>query len=249
MTFLRKLIWRLAINKIHKISCPTIATYNSLSKFKFLQKKLVLLRDPVLNINDISQKLSNFYHPDLRNLKKMIENKKLFLSVGRFTRQKNFIFYLNCINELIKKHKNLFFLFIGEGEQKKKFELLVRELKLNNFVYIINYSNNIPSFMRISDALVLTSLWEDPGFVIIEAGYNNCSVISSNCPNGPSEIVGDEGGYLFNSNSKISLLKKFDEFLNDDISKKKNKMINLKKNTKNFTCFRHAKNLINMFNL
>ena len=244
MTSLRKLIWRLAINKIHKISCPTLATYNSLSKFKFLKKKLVLLRDPVLNIKDISQKLSNFYHPDLHNLKKIIENKKLFLSVGRFTRQKNFIFYLNCINDIVKKYDDLLFIFIGEGEQKKKFELLVDKLNLGDFVHIINYSNNIPSFMRMSNALVLTSLWEDPGFVIVEAGYNNCLVISSDCPNGPTEIIGNNGGYLFNTNSKISLLKKFDEFMNEDRLKKNNKKINIKKNIKNFTCFRHAKNLI-----
>ena len=40
-------------------------------------------------------------------------------------------------------------------------------------------------------------LWEDPGFVLVEAGYNNCQVISSNCPNGPSEIISnDEDIYL-----------------------------------------------------
>ena len=61
--------------------------------------------------------------------------------------------------------------------------------------------------MNKSEALVLTSLWEDPGFVIVEAGYNNCQVVSSNCPNGPMEIINKDGGYLFKSNSKIDFLK------------------------------------------
>ena len=51
--------------------------------------------------------------------------------------------------------------------------------------------------MSRSEALILTSLWEDPGWVIIESAFNNCSVISSNCPNGPQEIIGNDGGYLF----------------------------------------------------
>ena len=44
MTFLRKIIWRLAIKKIYKITCPTIDTYNDLSKFDFLKEKLIILK-------------------------------------------------------------------------------------------------------------------------------------------------------------------------------------------------------------
>ena len=36
---------------------------------------------------------------------------------------------------------------------------------------------------------VLTSLWEDPGAVMIESAYCNKIVISSNCPNGPEEFL------------------------------------------------------------
>ena len=99
--------------------------------------------------------------------------------------------------------------------------------------------------MKKAQALVLPSLWEDPGFVLVEAGYNNCQVISSNCPNGPSEIIGDDGGYLFESNSKNSLIKTISFFLKDSIENKISKKITLKKRLKNFTSFKHATNLKN----
>ena len=63
--------------------------------------------------------------------------------------------------------------------------------------------------------VVVSSLWEDPGFVLVEAGFNNCQVVSSNCPNGPTEIVGEDGGYLFESNSVNSLIKNFNLFFKD----------------------------------
>ena len=100
-------------------------------------------------------------------------------------------------------------------------------------------------FMKKANALVLPSLWEDPGFVLVEAGYNGCQVISSNCPNGPSEIVGDDGGYLFESNSKNSLVETISMFLKDSEKNKLSKKINLKKRLKKFTSFYHATNLKN----
>ena len=53
----------------------------------------------------------------------------------------------------------------------------------------MGYSNNIFKFMKNAEALILSSLWEDPGFVLIEAAMSNLSIISSDCKNGPSEFL------------------------------------------------------------
>ena len=61
-------------------------------------------------------------------------------------------------------------------------------------------SNNCKCFL-------LCSLWEDPGFVLVEAGISNATVISSNCPNGPVEILENgKNGFLFESNSAKSFI-------------------------------------------
>ena len=43
--------------------------------------------------------------------------------------------------------------------------------------------------MKASDAFILSSLWEEMGFVIVESALANLFIISSNCPNGPSEFL------------------------------------------------------------
>ena len=93
--------------------------------------------------------------------------------------------------------------------------------------------------MKKSKAFILTSLWEDPGFVLVEAGYNNCQVISSNCPNGPKEIISNDGGYLFESNSKESFVNVIKKYVVDSEKNKKLKKTNLKKRIKNFSSFQH----------
>ena len=94
--------------------------------------------------------------------------------------------------------------------------------------------------MRKSKAFVLTSLWEDPGFVLVESGFNNCQVIFSNCPNGPSEIIGDDGGYLFESNSQSSLITttiNSSVKMINGVNRMSKKNYSLKKNKKVFFLF------------
>ena len=244
MTLFRKFLWKLAIKNIYKIFCPTFDTYKNLSKFKFLREKLYVLNDPIININEI-QKLRKKETIIEERLNQIILNKKFFLSVGRFTKQKNYLFYLNCIPEILKLDPELYFIFIGEGEDKKKFLEISDKLNISDRIYIINHTKNVHYFMKKAKALVLTSLWEDPGFVLVEAGYNNCQVLSSNCPNGPIEIIGEDGGYLFESNSKNSLIKTIDFFLKDTAENKISKKITLKKRLRKFTSFHHASVLKN----
>ncbi|MBD1167145.1 glycosyltransferase [Pelagibacterales bacterium SAG-MED09] len=242
MTFLRKFLWKLAIKNVYKITCPTDDTFKDLSKFEFLKDKLCVLSDPILRIKEI-QKMRKKEVKLSEPLSEIIKKKKFFLSIGRFTKQKNFFFYLNCIPEILKLDKDLFFLFIGQGEDKEKFIEISNRLNISDRILIINHTENVHYFMKKAYALVLPSLWEDPGFVLIEAGYNNCQVISSNCPNGPSEIIAEDGGYLFESNVEKSLIDTVHSFLQDTKNNKLSKKIILKKRLKKFTSFHHASKL------
>ena len=244
MNILRKTVWKIASKNIHRITCPTQATYDDLSKYSFLRDKLEILSDPIINVKEIN-KSSSLQVNLPSEIHKIITTKRFLLSIGRFTKQKNFLFYLNCIPEILKLDNELYFLFIGKGEQEKKIKELSKQLNISDRILFINETDNVHYFMKKSQALVLTSLWEDPGFVIVESGYNNCQVISSNCPNGPSEIINNDGGYLFESNSQLSLISTMKKFLEDDKKNKNSKKIILKKRIKKFTSFHHRNKLFN----
>jgi glycosyltransferase involved in cell wall biosynthesis len=239
MTFIRKIIWKFSSQKIYKITCPTEDTYKDLSKFSFLKDKLLVLKDPVINCLETQIiKSKNVILP--RNTEAIINKKDFFLSIGRFTKQKNFIFYLNCIPEILKINKNLYFLFIGSGEDENFFLKNARKLDIIDRIILIKKTDNVHFFMKKSKCFILTSLWEDPGFVLIEAGYNNCQIISSDCPNGPKEIIKDDGGYLFKNNDPKSLVETVRLFLGDSETNKLKKKIKVKKRLKSFTIFQHS---------
>ncbi|MAR99750.1 MAG: hypothetical protein CMH24_00035 [Nitrosomonadales bacterium] len=245
LNFLRYFFWKMFANKIYKVTCPTVGTYNYLLEKKiFDKKKLHVLYDPAILMKDYVKKKSKKI--EVSNF----DNKKIIVGIGRLTKQKNFVLLISAFKEILKKYPNYLLIILGEGEQKLELLKLTKNLNIENKVYLVGHQENVYKYLINADCFILTSLWEDPGFVILEAGLSNTTVISSNCPNGPKEILDQENnGYLFMNNNKNELIKKFDEFKNEDVSRIYKKKKNLKKKLKKFTIYSHFKTLEKIINL
>ena len=242
INIIRYLFWKIYAKKIYKITCPTKKTYDFLIKKGIFDKqKIFILRDPIIDMKEFSlqkRECNNFVSPI---------KQKYLLSIGRLTKQKNFELLINFFYRLSDRYSKFELVIIGEGEDELKLKNLSRKLNIEKKVHFLGYQKNIFKYLKNAECFILTSLWEDPGFVIVEAALSNTPIISSNCPNGPEEII-KKNGYLFQNNNLENLLKQFDEFLNtnkDTIYK--NKLI-LKKRIKKFSMFQHYKKLSEIIN-
>jgi glycosyltransferase involved in cell wall biosynthesis len=245
LNLIRKIFWKLFSKKIYKVTCPTITTYKHLKEMNIFEKnKLFVLRDPVIQLREFLEKKKE----KIKNLK--IEKNNLIIGIGRLTRQKNFLLLVRAFKQILIKYPNYHLILLGEGEEKNLLVKEVQKLKIQNKVSFLGYQKNVYKYLLNSNCFILTSLWEDPGFVLIEAALSNTSIISSNCPNGPNEILSNgQNGFLFQNNNLSDLLNKFDEFKNlteDELNKKK---LFAKKQIKKFTQFAHFKLLKNIINL
>ena len=241
LNIIRMSLWKMCLKKISCITSPTKATLDFIKSLK-LNRDNFLLRDPIIHVNEILQKKKK-----VGEYKDKI--KKNYVAIGRLTKQKNFAFLIKCFEKIINKDNKIKLYILGDGEDKKKLQNLIIRNKLNNNIFIEGYQNNIYKYLKRADAFILSSLWEDPGFVLVEAFYSNTIVISSNCKNGPAEILENgKNGFLFENNSENSFFQKFDEFKNT--SEKDIKIIKLqaKKMSKNYSLFNHYENLIKIIN-
>ena len=235
LNFFRKNFWKITLKKIHFITCPTFATKKDLESSNIIDKKKIhVLYDPIISSKEINKNFSldnNFKHKDY------------YLAVGRLTKQKNFLFLIDVFKDFNSNKKNIL-IIIGEGEQKKEIQSYIKKNNLENSIFVYNFTNEIFSIYRNSKCFVLSSLWEDPGFVLVEACYMNVPIISSNCKNGPQEIMQfGKNGLLFKSNDRNSLFEAFLKFENmpkQEINKLK---YNAKLKSKEFTIFNHFKNI------
>ena len=159
------------------------------------------------------------------------------------TKQKKFLFLCKAVKEIIKKDSNKKFLIAGNGEEKGKILKFIKNNKLENNILLIGYVDNIFSYLNKAKGFILTSLWEDPGFVLIEAGICRTPVLSSDAWPGPIEIIKDKyNGYIYKSNDIKDFLKNFNIF--EDRRDKNQIIFNHLKTIKKFTLLNHYKNII-----
>ena len=236
LNIFRKCIWKYSDKNLKFITCPSVDLLNQIKETKiFNSQKIFFLPDAILNINNIERNLS-------AKIEK--EDKKIILAAGRLTKQKNFLYLLEEFEKFLKIKKKYKLIILGDGEKRIEIEKFVKKKNITNYVELKGHVKNVFNYMKNSDLFVLSSLWEDPGFVIIEAAYSNLFVVSSNCPNGPKEFLENgRGGLLFESNKENALLNsllEFDQMSNKQLLERK---IILKKNTMKYSIFRHFQEL------
>ncbi len=239
LNIFRKFFWKLSKKKISFVTSPTLETKQKLIKLKlFDEKKLFLLRDPIID----KKKNKSF---NLRNYKK----REKFLAIGRLTKQKNFSFLIECFEKILIKYENISLTIAGEGEQKNHLSKMIKNRKLENRIKLIGYRKNINELYLNHDCFILTSLWEDPGFVLIEAAFHSIPIITSDCRSGPKEIsMNGKNMFMFKTNSEKDFLKKFDTFMKIKNFELKKKCKRSRQIVKKFSIHAHSNSLVNLLN-
>jgi glycosyltransferase involved in cell wall biosynthesis len=115
------------------------------------------------------------------------------LGVGRLTRQKDFESLVRAFAQ-VRQHRPARLLILGEGEERSALEALVRELGLESDVALPGFQAGAQACMTRAAVFVLSSAWEGLPTVLIEALAAGTTVVATDCPSGPREIL--RGGEL-----------------------------------------------------
>ena len=234
LNIFRKTLWKLASNKIFCITCPSEETIIYLKKNNiFPIEKIKLLLDPVIDIKKINNNSRVALDEEYKNIRFMV-------SIGRLTKQKNFEFLIDAFAKISKYQHDLKLIILGEGELLKNLENKIIEMNLNNIIFLAGFKKNIFNYLDKAECLIMPSIYENPGHVLIEAAASNCPIISSNCHTGPAEFLDyGKGGYIFEVSNENDFLKKINIFLNETKEKIQIKKIIAKKKSIRYTKYRH----------
>ena len=110
------------------------------------------------------------------------------VAVGRLVPQKDYVTLLQAMTRL---DPSLTLHILGEGPERPVLERTIRDLGLGDRVSMPGFLPNPYPHIRRADVLVMSSRWEGLPTVLLEALAFETRIVSTDCPSGPREILGD----------------------------------------------------------
>ena len=115
----------------------------------------------------------------------------VILGIGRLTRQKDFPTLVRAFAHL-RPHMPCRLMILGEGEERTSLEELAASTDFRDDIALPGFVENPYKYLAHASLFALSSLWEGLPTVLIEAMALGVPVVSTDCENGPNEIL--EGG-------------------------------------------------------
>jgi glycosyltransferase EpsF len=149
---------------------------------KMIKRDLVSIVPNAINLQPYKKNDLN----NIINLKKELKISGDTLTighVGRFNFMKNHKFIIELANSLKVNNIKFKIILVGDGEMKNEIEQRVLNQNLKENFEFLGVRKDIPQLMKVFDVLIMPSLFEGLGGVVIEAqAAGTPSLVSDNLP-------------------------------------------------------------------
>lgn len=136
--------------------------------------------------------------------------------VGRLELQKGHIILINAVEELIKKNRNLYAIFVGEGSYRKKIENQIREHEIEDNVKMLGIRTDVCQILNAVDIFCLPSIaGEGLSNAILEAMACGKPVVATDVGGAKEVVHNGLNGFLVPPNDEKSLKLALSKLIND----------------------------------
>ncbi|HFU4464508.1 TPA: glycosyltransferase [Streptococcus suis] len=152
----------LNLSGLEKIACSKEAArflFGSSDDVKIIENGICLEE---YAFNDVTRQ-------EMREKLGISEQAKIVGTVGRLSEEKNPLFILNIIEELLKIDPTYQFIWIGDGGLKDELVIKSKEKGLMDHIKFLGNRSDVNDLLQVFDVFILPSLYEGFGIVNIEA--------------------------------------------------------------------------------
>jgi glycosyltransferase involved in cell wall biosynthesis len=184
----RTFLWRHLHTRADLVITVTKNTGDLIRRQGMPAHKVRLMDHPVLDDSVLIKSREAVDHPWFT-----AKERPVIVGMGRLTRQKDFPTLLRAFAR-VRAAMACRLVIFGEGEDRQALAALIGTLGLGEDVWLAGFTPNPYRYVVRADLFVLSSRWEDPGHVIMEAAALKVPIVSTDCPSGPGEFL--QGGAL-----------------------------------------------------
>ncbi len=229
--FIKKII--IILYKISFKNSSKIFFHNEDDLNYFLKKKIVNKNiGKVIPGSGINLNIFKYQKP----LKK-IDSNFVFLYLGRLITDKGILVLLDSVELIKEKYPNIKFKLVGELDSNdKNYNKIydkIQNLDKRNLTYY-SHTNDIMSFYREADCIILPSFREGLPRTLLEASSLGVPIITTDVPGCNRLIKDNYNGFLCKVSDKMDLCKKIIEFIELDYAIKLDFTKNARSKVENF---------------
>ena len=147
---------------------------------------------------------------------------KIITTMGRLEYQKGHDVMIKACAPALKKNPEYKLIIYGEGSLRGKLEDLIRNLKMENNIFLPGNTQYAISEVAKSQIFLLTSRFEGMPNALMEAMALGIPCISTDCDMGPNELIKNGiNGYLVPVDDIEAITEKIELLMADDKLRKK----------------------------
>lgn len=145
----------------------------------------------------------------------------IIIAVATLHERKGLKYLIEATKIVSRNHENIQTLIVGTGPEKEELQQLIKTLDLESKVKLLGYQDNVARLMAASNLLVLPSIKEAFGLVLLEAMAAKIPVIATNVDGIPEIIEDNVSGLLFEKANSKNLADKIEMIIKDQELAKK----------------------------
>ena len=200
---------------IHTLHGVHMGEYSFLKKraYIFLERFLALFTDKFINVSNnensiclkhglfkknksdiIYNGIKALLREDSSRKKFNLYGKKVVTTISRFDYAKN----MSLAYEIAKNFKDnssIVFLWIGDGDDRAKFESMAQKDGAN--IIFTGFTDEVPAYLSATDIYLSTSRWEGLPYALIEAQSLSIPIVATNVVGNNEVVENGKSGFLF----------------------------------------------------
>ncbi|OHA83963.1 MAG: hypothetical protein A2937_00455 [Candidatus Yonathbacteria bacterium RIFCSPLOWO2_01_FULL_47_33b] len=201
-----KLFSWLTVILTHKTIAVSEAVKNDTQKWPFIAGKVTTIHNGTEGVARLSRE-------DARQALSLPLDSFVVGTIAELHPNKGLTFGIEAVANLSEKHPNIYYIILGDGEEKGRLDALVEAQGLHGRVLLSGFVKDASRYLKAFDCFVLPSVKEGLPYVILEAGLAELPVVATSTGGIPEIIEDKKTGLLVPARNIDALAKNLDDLI------------------------------------
>lgn len=163
----------------------------------------------------------NSFDGEVQNLPEDNKRERIILSAGRLVPWKGFLTLVALMPRLIKHFPDIKLIIAGEGSERKKLEIAIKELNLDANVFLAGAlpQEKLFKYIKSASVFVLNTAYEGFSHQLLEVMALGTPIVTTNIGGNPEVIENEKNGLLVELDDRDAIVRSIERILlNEDFS-------------------------------